>query len=91
MPLFVDGPDAGDKSAVGVGEAACELNSDEAEDVSAEGVGDSTGVVEGELSGTGELSGVDTRDVSGEALGGLAADASGVAERTGRTNEISRC
>ena len=90
MPLFVDCPDAWDKSAVGAGEAACGLNSEEAEDVSAEGVGDSTGVVEGELSGAGELSGVDTPGVSEEVLAGFDAEAAGVAEETERTNGISR-
>jgi hypothetical protein len=85
----VDSPDAGDKSAVDVGEGSCELDSGEAEDVS-EGVGDARAVTEGELSGAGEFSGVDKADASEGLFGGFVGGASGVAEETARAIEMSR-
>ena len=72
MPLFVDSPDVGDKSAVDVGEGSCELDSGEAEDARAEGAGESRGVAGGELSGAGEFSGVGSADASKGLFGGFA-------------------
>jgi len=71
VPLLVESPDARDKSAAAVGEAACALGSGEAEDVSAGEVADSGGVAEAELSGADELSGVGNPGVSEGLLGGF--------------------
>jgi hypothetical protein len=85
--LFADSPDAEDKSVVG--EGSWELDSEEAEGVSAR-VADSRGVAEGEVSAAGEFSGAGDRDVSEGPFGWFAGEASGVAEEIGRAIEISR-
>ena len=90
MPLSVDSPDARGKSADDVGEGSCELDSGEAEDARAEGVGESRGVAGGELSGAGEFSGVSGPEASEGVFGGFAREASGIGEETALAIEISR-